>query len=121
MSEHWLRFRERLSWVTNSGIPIILAVAVVLGCAYLFRPRFVRPPVLLVDGVAYLAPARHTTEPQEDLTYLGEVSGIVDQDRTPEKDFQANHDIAGASVYRRGDGNLAVLDDGLWYIYDARE
>nr|WP_326183602.1 hypothetical protein [uncultured Oscillibacter sp.] len=121
MRDHRSLFRERLSWVAGSGIPIILAVAVVLGGAYLFRPRFVRPPVLLVDGAVYLAPARPATEPQEDLTYLGEVSGIVDGDRAPEKNFQANHDIAGASVYRRGDGNLAVLDDGLWYIYDARE
>lgn len=121
MRDHRSLFRERLSWVANSGIPILLAVVVLLAGAYLFRPRFVRPPVLLVDGMAYLAPARHTTEPQEDLTYLGEVSGIVDEDRTPEKDFQANHDIAGASVYRRDDSSLAVLDDGLWYIYYVQE
>lgn len=114
--------RERFTWVANSGLPILLAVVVLLAAAYHFRPRFVQPPVLLVDGVAYLAPDRHTLEPQEDLTYLGEVTGTVERDRTPKKDLQANHDIAGASVYRRSDGDLAVLeDDGLWYVYRAQE
>lgn len=113
--------REKLTWFANSGLPILPAVVVLISAAYLFRPRFVRPPVLLVDGVTYLAPSRHTLEPQEDLTYLGEVTGTAALDRTPKKDLQANHDIVGAAVYRRSDGNLAVLEDGLWYVYRAQK
>ena len=48
--------REKLVWFANSGLPILLAVVVMISAAYFFRPRFVWPPVLLVDGVTYLAP-----------------------------------------------------------------
>lgn len=66
-------------------------------------------------------PSRHTLEPQENLTYLGEVSGTAALDRAPKKNLQANYDIVGTAVYRRGGGNLAVLEDGLWYVYRAQK
>ena len=114
--------RDRLKWAARSGIPVLLAVLLLAGAAWLALPRWGRPPVLRADGVLYQPPNTYTLEAQGDLTYLGEVAGVVARHRMPEKELWANHDLAGAAVYRRADGNLAVLEqDGQWYVYRVLE
>lgn len=87
--------RDRLKWAARSGIPVLLAVLLLAGAAWLALPRWGRPPVLRADGVLYQAPNTYTLEAQGDLTYLGEVAGVVARHRMPEKELWANHDIAG--------------------------
>lgn len=115
--------RDRLSWIANSGIPILLALILLAAAAWYLLPRlWAKPPLLQVDGTLYMSPGIYTLEAQEDIVYLGDVSSSIAGHKWPKKDFQANHDITGASVYRRPDGNLAVLEDGgQWYVYRVCE
>lgn len=122
MKKHHSALRDKLTWVMRSGIPVLLVVLLLAGAAWLALPRWGKPPVLRAGGVLYQAPNTYTLESQEGLTYLGEVAGVVSRYRMPEKELYANHDIAGATVYRRTDGNLAVLEqDGQWYVYRILE
>lgn len=122
MKNHGSSFHDKLTWAAHSGIPILLAVVLLAGAAWLALPRWAKPPVLRVEGVLYIAPSTYTLESQEDLAYLGDVASAVSSRKSPKKDFQANHDITGAAVYRRPDGNLAVLEhDGHWYVYRVLE
>lgn len=97
-------------------------------------------PMICVDGRVY---RRSTAQkypyegPEDDLVYLGEITGditdsqnaieggsgagetaVIAMDGVPRENFQANHPIAGAQVYRYGDDMMLRIDGELW-IYEA--
>lgn len=97
-------------------------------------------PMVCVDGRLY----RRSTDqkipyegPEDDFVYLGEItsdmkddSGIIKEgsgagetaiyaaDGVPKENFQANHPITGAQVYRYGDDLMLRIDGECW-IYEA--
>lgn len=107
------------------GLLAVCLIAVVLA-NFVFesiRPKYDRPPAVMIDGSYYQGSGGSTEELPPDSVYLGEIASSVPSHKSPTKDFQANDELTGAPVYRVTSDKICVQSPrtGQWLNYYKRE